>query len=148
MTSAVKKVTHELRNNCISTYNILTMYLHYFTFVLFINLYEKVKSPAPSSSLVDLAGSCLSLLPAWRGQEFSLRRTNEGKSPGDFGFTLIYWTQGWIGPVTLLKIWSCYLFHKNKPNFLSLFGNITCGRHSALDIAILSENKMFFRWSA
>lgn len=60
---------------------------------------------------------------------------------------LFAWTQEWIWPyltIEDLKLLSVFI----KINFLSLFDNITCGRHSALDIAILNEDKMFFCWSA
>lgn len=146
----MQQKSHKLRNNCISTYNILTLYFYYFTFVLFIDLYEKVQSPAPSPALLWtlLALACPCYLSDMF-KNFSLRRTKESKSHGNFYFTLICLNTGMN--LALSYYWrseAIICFHKNKSNFLSLFDNITCGRHSALDIAILNEDKMFFCWSA
>lgn len=125
-------------------------YIYYFTFVLFINLYEKVKSPAPSPALwLTLSALACPCYLSDMFKNFSLRRTKEGKSHGNFYFTLIYLNTGMN--LALSYYWrseAIICFHKNKSNFLSLFDKITCGRHSAPDIANLNEDKMFSRWSA
>lgn len=145
----MQQKSHKLRNNCTSTYNILTLYFYYFTFILLTYMKRSSHlhtSPALLWTLLALACPCY-LSDMFKN--FSLRRTKEGKSHGNFCFTLTYLNTGMN--LALSYYWrseAIIYFHKNKSNFLSLFDNITCGRHSALDIRILNEYKMFFCWSA
>lgn len=107
-------------------------------------------SMTPSASLPQLCGSCqTSLAPACLCylhdifENLALMRTKEGKNLCNFYFILLYLNLGMNVALSYSQrseSITCLCASRSKSDFLSVFGNITCDRHSVLNIAVFNED--------